>query len=306
MGWDRGGTNSTWAITSGTGVNGTNSLEDSPKRNYRSNTHSWAGYMTPITSVKDNLYTLSFKWKGIIETNYDYLDINYSTDGVNWDWLDYRTGSTGGSFISDSTEEITIAADFFSSFYFGFGLYSDNIFNYDGVYIDDVVLTRESITISGYGYTSYQGTSMAAPHVSGVAGLIKSLNPGLTNLEIIDTILNNVDVKSSLNGEVLTGGRLNAYEALNSVSCPNLPVRILNTGAEFSTLQAAYNAADSGYTIMSRAVVFTEDLNINLNKSVTLEGGYNCNYTDNSAYTILNGIMTVSNGMITPENLILE
>ncbi len=216
-GWDRGGTKSSWAVTTGTGAGGTNSLEDSPGKNYLNNTASWAGYMSPVTSVKDNRYTLSFKWKGELETGYDYLDINYSTNGISWDWLDYRTGSTGGSFISDSTTGITVAADLYNNFYFGFGLSSDFSINDDGVYLDDVMLTREQINITGYGYTNYQGTSMASPHVAGVAGLIKAWNFGLTNLEIKDAILNNVDVKSSLTGNVVTDGRINAYTALISV-----------------------------------------------------------------------------------------
>ncbi len=224
LGWNRGGTKSSWAVTSGTGIGGTNSLEDSPNKDYLTNTNSWAGYMTPITSVKDNLYTLSFKWKGVLENNYDYLDINYSPDGVTWDWIDYRTGSTNGNFISDSTTDITAAADMFDSFYFGFGLESDLSINYDGVYLDDVVLTRQPITISNHGYASYTGTSMATPHVSGLAGLIKALNPVLTNLEIKNAILNNVDTKSSLTGKVLTGGRINAYRALNSVPMPDVAV----------------------------------------------------------------------------------
>ena len=58
------------------------------------------------------------------------------------------------------------------------------------------------------------GTSMATPHVSGVAALVKSVNPGLTNVQIKNIILNNVDVKSSLSGKVSTSGRLNAYKAV--------------------------------------------------------------------------------------------
>ncbi|MDZ4383685.1 MAG: S8 family serine peptidase, partial [Thermodesulfovibrionia bacterium] len=219
LGWNRGGANATWAVTTGTGVSGTNSLEDSQGKSYRNSTNSWAGYMTPFTSVKDNLYTLSFKWKGVLETNYDYLLINFSSDGVYWDWLDYRTGSTNGSFISDSTDEITAAADLLSSFYLGFGLYSDLTITYDGVYLDNVVLTRKLITIGSYSYASYQGTSMAAPHVSGLAGLIKAFGPTLSNLEIKNAILDNVDVKSSLSGKILTGGRINA---LQSTSDPDI------------------------------------------------------------------------------------
>ncbi|MBI4849225.1 MAG: S8 family serine peptidase [Nitrospirae bacterium] len=307
LGWSRGGTRSTWAITSGTGYGGTNSLEDSPGGNYRGNTSSWAGYMTPVASVKDNLYTLSFKWKGVLENNFDYLDINYSFDGTNWGWVDYRTGTTNGSFVSDSTTALTSAADMSGSFYFGFGLSADPVNHYDGVYIDDVTLDRRSISISGYGYSSYQGTSMASPHVSGVAGLIKAFNPALSNIDIKNAVLNNVDVKASLSGKVLTGGRLNAFNAINSLPCPNQPVRILRIiPAYYSTLQAAYDAAADGETVQSRAVGLTESPNINLNKSVILTGGYNCDYSSNTGSTVLNGDMNIISGTLSIESFELK
>ena len=63
-------------------------------------------------------------------------------------------------------------------------------------------------------YTWKSGTSMATPHVSGVAALVKAVNPRLTALQIKNIILNNVDVKSSLSGKVNTSGRLNAYTAV--------------------------------------------------------------------------------------------
>jgi len=89
----------------------------------------------------------------------------------------------------------------------------------------DVAAPGEDIysTISGsYGYLS--GTSMATPYVSGLAGLIKSLRPDLANLQIKNTILNNVDFVSSLTGKVLTSGRINAYKALtNIILDPKIP-----------------------------------------------------------------------------------
>jgi len=59
-----------------------------------------------------------------------------------------------------------------------------------------------------------QGTSMATPHVSGTAALIKSVNPRLSNKQIRGIILNNVDVKSQLSGFINSSGRLNAYKAV--------------------------------------------------------------------------------------------
>jgi subtilisin family serine protease len=162
-------------------------------------------------------------------------------------------------------------------------------------------------TRPGDRYFSKSGTSMATPYVSGVAGLIKAWNPDLTNIEIIDAILNNVDVISSLTGKVLTGGRLNAYKALSSVNCTNLPVMNMRTGTEFQTLQEAYNAAVSGDNIRSQAGIVTEDLIFDLNKSVFIDGGYDCNYTDNiGSKTTLLGTMSINDGVVTMGNFILE
>jgi len=49
--------------------------------------------MTPFTSVKDNLHTLSFKLKGDLQNDRDFLNINHSPDGSNWECVDDRTGT---------------------------------------------------------------------------------------------------------------------------------------------------------------------------------------------------------------------
>ena len=76
----------------------------------------------------------------------------------------------------------------------------------------DIYSTKKN---SSYQYMS--GTSMATPVVSGVAALVKAKNPLLTNLQIKSAIINNVDAKISLSKKVRTGGRVNAYKAVNSV-----------------------------------------------------------------------------------------
>jgi subtilisin family serine protease len=66
----------------------------------------------------------------------------------------------------------------------------------------------------GYGYCS--GTSMATPHVAGVASLVLSHNSNLTAVEVKNAIMNGIDPLVSLNGKMVTGGRLNAEKALKT------------------------------------------------------------------------------------------
>jgi len=65
-------------------------------------------------------------------------------------------------------------------------------------------------------YAWMSGTSMATPHVAGLAGAIQALHPGMTNLEIKERIMATVDRDSALAGKIASGGRINAYQALLS------------------------------------------------------------------------------------------
>jgi subtilisin family serine protease len=59
------------------------------------------------------------------------------------------------------------------------------------------------------GYASYNGTSMATPHVSGAVALYASLNPGASAAQIKAAIMNSATPTPSLAGKTVTGGRLN-------------------------------------------------------------------------------------------------
>jgi subtilisin family serine protease len=66
------------------------------------------------------------------------------------------------------------------------------------------------------GYESWSGTSMATPHVSGIAALVLSHEPNLTNLELKNRIITTAKPISGLRGKVRSGGLANAYLALTN------------------------------------------------------------------------------------------
>ncbi len=78
-------------------------------------------------------------------------------------------------------------------------------------------------------------------------------------------------------------------------------------GASFTTIQAAYNAARHGDMIQCRETVFDEDVAVNRDISVTLDGGYNADFSSNAGRrTTLKGMITTMKGKITVANFTLE
>ena len=105
------------------------------------------------------------------------------------------------------------------------------------------------------GYTTLGGTSMATPVVAGLAGLMLSVNPGLTPNEILDCLTSSgEDINQGI------GPRINAYEALLCVQPQNdNPIPAFSASP-----QVIYE---------NQAVLFTNNT-INANNWVwTFEGG---------------------------------
>ncbi len=62
-------------------------------------------------------------------------------------------------------------------------------------------------------YSSYNGTSMATPHVTGAVALYASTHPSATVAQMRNAILSTTVATPSLAGKTVTGGRLNANAA---------------------------------------------------------------------------------------------
>jgi len=69
-------------------------------------------------------------------------------------------------------------------------------------------------TVLNSGYSYYTGTSMAAPHVTGVIALLASIHPDWTAQQIKQRILSTVKPLPTLTAKTLTGGRLDASKAV--------------------------------------------------------------------------------------------
>ena len=90
-------------------------------------------------------------------------------------------------------------------------------------------------TVPG-GYDTFDGTSMAAPHVAGLAGLVKSAHPEYAPVDVKNAIMNSVDTPAALKilrfapdisaqgTFTVTGGRVNANGALTASTAGATPV----------------------------------------------------------------------------------
>ncbi len=86
-----------------------------------------------------------------------------------------------------------------------------------------------------------------------------------------------------------------------------LPARVLGVTTDYyATLLDAYSAAADGETIQCREITYSGGMDFNLAKDVTIQGGYNCGYTGIDGTTDIIGGVTINNGTVTMENIVIE
>ncbi|HTZ17005.1 MAG TPA: DUF1566 domain-containing protein [Dissulfurispiraceae bacterium] len=89
--------------------------------------------------------------------------------------------------------------------------------------------------------------------------------------------------------------------------CAIIEAKLDGTGTPYSHIQDAYNAVTAnGHTIQMQAAIFPEDPVLAHSYSVTLRGGYECGYVSISGWTTIQGKLTISNGIITVENVLIQ
>jgi hypothetical protein len=74
----------------------------------------------------------------------------------------------------------------------------------------------------------------------------------------------------------------------------------------FSSIQGGINAANNSVTIEITQETYDEDVVLNSPKQVTLRGGWDLTFTTIQSNTTINGSLTISNGKLIVEKIILE
>jgi thermitase len=108
-------------------------------------------------------------------------------------------------------------------------------------------------------YAADDGTSMAAPHVSGTLALMRAVNPALTAPELKARLLATVDPKTALSGISSTGGRLNAAAAVAAAApaatAPATAAAVTSAPPPAATTTATPAAAAATPTVVPAAAV---------------------------------------------------
>jgi len=76
-------------------------------------------------------------------------------------------------------------------------------------------------SVKGGKYDWFSGTSMACPHVSGVAALLLSQNPTWNYVQLKQRIIATADPVRGLRKKTVAKGRLNAFNAVNNIVPPS-------------------------------------------------------------------------------------
>ena len=121
------------------------------------------------------------------------------------------------------------------------------------------ILSTWSTTVTGStGYNTISGTSMATPHVTGIAALVRGKMPGWNVAQVKAAILGGVKTNATLSGKIVTGGTVSAFKTLSSTVTETVPPTVNASvsaqpnvngwinGAVTLTLTATDNVGGSG------------------------------------------------------------
>lgn len=231
---------------------------------YENNEDAWLKLTSPI-DLSSASTELALTLEALYETEpgLDVMTAYASTDGSTWTALASYSGFSGmwgPEFVSKVVDLSAFAGE--PEVYLAFGFASNGEIASDvgltGVVIDDLLVIEGAWSEADYtnAYEWFSGTSMATPHVSGIAALVLSQWPDATGVDLKDAVMTGADRLPQLDGLCVTGGRANAARSLSDVFGP--VVTDDNTGSYIGRAEITLTATDdSGVASISYA--FNDD-----------------------------------------------
>ena len=215
--WQSSGTNNLWGRTTARSASPTHSLADSPAGPYANNTSSRIESLQPVDLTGRAMCRLEF----LLD-----LDSEFQVDGLFWGVRDSTGAETELGSAADTSEgEFVLSRNDLRAVegrtgvrpWFEFA--SNGSVTGDGAYIDDLALgCRKQTWEEASAYRPFDGTSMAAPHVAGVAALVRAAVPGANADEVARAIKDSVVPLPSLQGKTVTGGKVDAAAAIQEAT----------------------------------------------------------------------------------------
>jgi len=223
-----------WGQDNG-GSDGVKSAADSVGVNYQNNTESTLEKTNPLNLAGRRGCRLQFDVRlGITDVDaegnpFDFMGVGVLSSAGNIGLNLF--GDTGTAFervemsISPLDGQIVTPTLRFHSdqIVVGDGGYVDNLHvDCRGQTYNDVVAGDDAA--AGGSYTAISGTSMAAPHVAGVAALVRALDPGAPPSEVVQALKNGAQPAPGMAGVTVTGGVVDAVGAMDALlAVPNAP-----------------------------------------------------------------------------------
>jgi subtilisin family serine protease len=214
----------TWSATTESSANGSGSATDSAGQTYSNNSNTWIETASPRNLSGGEDCQLDYAFRIATQQPGDFLAVEGSKNGGS-SWIVLDSGEDGNLVWSGTTGGFIEWSEFIEfdgfddtpSVDLRFRLVSDSSGRRDGAWVDDVILHCMTGDHGDDDFVRFQGTSMATPHVAGVAALMLAEYPSTTPVQLKAALLAGADRVTALNGKVASGARLNARGALDQL-----------------------------------------------------------------------------------------
>jgi subtilisin family serine protease len=235
---------STWTFNSTTGGAGwgaTTTTLYGPSEPLLGDPHNWNGSSTYKPNTDDHAYR-TYNLTG----SYDQMSVQFyeGYNMANSDVVNTYISSTGGDPVTSGVlqesdtgsfgftaysktfnllsfcpnQAPTVCSCATSSCSIGFELHSFSSSVSTGGFVLRFNIIQSTLATDGYNLL--EGTSMATPHVAGLAAMLMAFQPAYTYADVIDSLMNGGTVVPGLAGKTISGTVVNAMGSLQSVRAP--------------------------------------------------------------------------------------